>query len=698
MADARSGTSDATLRDILTALHRRRALFGGTFACVIVVGAGVIALQPHKYRAVSRIVVDTRALPQPTQSVPFGQPQRSQARQDARTQLEVIRSAAVLDGAIAKALPDRAHSQHPAPDVFVTVRQVDDTDVIEIAAESSSPTIATRVANQVPATYLAMRRQDRDSASDVAVRSSMNELAEATRQMRTAEFALTRFDTQNPSVGMPDQARERIVAAASVAAEVRKAAGSLAGLTARLAALHQQRRGERKTIVVPTETTNSQIETLRRQIGALRAERASLLVLYKPEHARIEEVDAQIADVNRQLREIPPMVATVTRMPNPGLRALDDRIAETAAAQSEARAQLAEMQAEATSTREPASSSALLARREALADRAASERTRVSTLQRYLDNARLQAGSERDLGTIITPASAATRTSPRTGLIMVMMAVTAALLASAAALIAEYLDDRLYTADQAATAAGAPVMSVPLQADENSRQTGPPVFPVPGYGILRASIEREMDGGSGVVAIVDTAGGAGAAIALGLASEFAREERRTVLVDAGVFAPALHKMLTRPLFPGLADLANGAATVCDALQPTPLPHLQFLSAGCSLVDIPAWQPAHLIRDVLRQLPPIADMTVVYAPNLSAAIDLGSAVQAIAVTAKAGETRAGEVRYVVQSLQATGYSHISVIMAGSEELPSFGKVPTPAVWAAVRASVPNSFTRETSEAS
>ena len=83
---------------------------------------------------------------------------------------------------------------------------------------------------------------------------------------------------------------------------------------ARLAALRRQRRIEHAIVEMPTETTNPQIETLRRQIGTLRAERASLLVLYKPEHARIEEVDAQAADVDRQLRETPQMVATVTRM------------------------------------------------------------------------------------------------------------------------------------------------------------------------------------------------------------------------------------------------------------------------------------------------------------------------------------------------------------------------------------------------
>ncbi len=67
--------------------------------------------------------------------------------------------------------------------------------------------------------------------------------------------------------------------------------------------------------------------------------------------------------------------------------------------------------------------------------------------------------------------------------------------------------------------------------------------------------------------------------ALNLALIAAHAGRSTILVDANLRDPALHRPFDTPSHPGVADILAGAVRLEDALQAVPVPALRLLPAG-----------------------------------------------------------------------------------------------------------------------
>jgi len=83
-----------------------------------------------------------------------------------------------------------------------------------------------------------------------------------------------------------------------------------------------------------------------------------------------------------------------------------------------------------------------------------------------------------------------------------------------------------------------------------------------------------------VVMVTSAVGGEGkTSLASQLASSLARAWRKTLLIDADMRRPAAHKLFSLPLEPGLSEVLRGEVNVTDAIQPTPVSRLWFLSAG-----------------------------------------------------------------------------------------------------------------------
>jgi capsular exopolysaccharide synthesis family protein len=64
-----------------------------------------------------------------------------------------------------------------------------------------------------------------------------------------------------------------------------------------------------------------------------------------------------------------------------------------------------------------------------------------------------------------------------------------------------------------------------------------------------------------------------------LAASLARAGRKTVLIDADLRSPAVHRLFDLPRAEGLAEVLTGTADLPDVLKPTQLDHLFLLTAG-----------------------------------------------------------------------------------------------------------------------
>jgi capsular exopolysaccharide synthesis family protein len=66
-----------------------------------------------------------------------------------------------------------------------------------------------------------------------------------------------------------------------------------------------------------------------------------------------------------------------------------------------------------------------------------------------------------------------------------------------------------------------------------------------------------------------------------LATSLARAWRETVLIDADLRHPDLHRLFDVPLEPGFSEVLRGEVALADAVRPTPVSRLWMISAGHS---------------------------------------------------------------------------------------------------------------------
>lgn len=110
---------------------------------------------------------------------------------------------------------------------------------------------------------------------------------------------------------------------------------------------------------------------------------------------------------------------------------------------------------------------------------------------------------------------------------------------------------------------------------------------VEAYGLLLASVLLAHNGNPPrAVAVASAQAGDGCSTtALNLAMMMARTGRPTVIVDANLREPELHKAFGLSHTPGLADVLTGKAELNSVVVATKIPHLSFVPAG--RVQIPA---------------------------------------------------------------------------------------------------------------
>src|SRR4029079_428268 len=121
---------------------------------------------------------------------------------------------------------------------------------------------------------------------------------------------------------------------ADAAGGIRKLDIDIQGYEGQLAVLTAARDAEPRFLTAPVTTTNSSIDPLKERIASLKVQAKSLLVLYKPNHTKVQEIQAQIDELEKRLARMPLVVTNVTRSPNPALVTYDAKIADVRAALS----------------------------------------------------------------------------------------------------------------------------------------------------------------------------------------------------------------------------------------------------------------------------------------------------------------------------------------------------------------------------
>ncbi|HXG24684.1 MAG TPA: polysaccharide biosynthesis tyrosine autokinase [Chthonomonadales bacterium] len=640
--------NEIPLREYLDVFRRRKAIIIQTFVVVVVVGIVATYLTKPVYRSTARILVEGKAITvaQYNPSDPLGQILLPPASYNVSTQLEVLQSNAVREEAYKKA-------NVKPEDVSLSAKQVEETDVIEINAESTSASDAERLARVLPETYKEYVLDTRGDSVKKALEFAEKRLQEENSRLIEAELELQNFRRANQVANLDEQRGQQINQVMEAEKELRRAEAELTGNEVRLQNLIATYRSLPRTIDTPTTTTNPKIEEIKNDIAKLKTERSKALVLFKPNNPEILKIDAQIADLEERLKQASPTITTVTSTPNPVLVEYEKEIAQARGVVGAGRAEVAKLRARMQAASQRLGRYTPLEIRQAQLQRRVDQARQVVTnLATSVENLRLRYEGNIAPVRIISPAGPAQQVAPRKMANLVVAALLGLMLGVCFALLQEYLDDRVNSPEEGRRILEAPVLGyVPLIEREDQRllnqARGSSVLE--SYRVLRSNVQfAAVDTPTSALLVTSTLPGEGKSMtAVNLAIAMAMDGRSVILVDADLRRPTIHEKFGLERRPGLTNVLVGHTTLADALKTTNVPGLRVLTSG----PLPP-NPAELLnskamRQLHTELKEAAEIVIFDSPPMLATADaqvLSAETDGVIYVVQFGEAKKSAMRH------------------------------------------------------
>lgn len=404
-------------------------------------------------------------------------------------------------------------------------------------------------------------------------------------------------------------------AAATPAASYRKVRQEIDALRARAAVLRDR---------LAEEAAFTAGSDLRDEIDFLENQRNRLLAENQPVTAAVAGLDARIAAARARLVQEHAAAAARAESPDPEGEALRNRLIDLEARLST----LAALAADSS-------------QRLAASGGEAAERARA----RVIDAAEVPATPVRPdmLGNLA-----------RSLLIGLLLGLFFALLAEA-------LDDRIYSAAEADRAFGLPSLGqVPAIQEKGLRlirdlQTFSPI--TESYRALRTNLFfAAWETNAQTFAVLSSVPGEGkSTTVVNLAMAMALGGKRVLVVDADLRRPTLHTLLGVPAAPGLADYLLGTCALGEAVRPTGIDRVGLVPAGTAAARMQAADLLGSLEKIgfLESARALADVVLFDSPPVLAvgdAVLLAATVDGVIFVIASGETRKREARQALRLLR------------------------------------------------
>jgi succinoglycan biosynthesis transport protein ExoP len=454
---------------------------------------------------------------------------------------------------------------------------VDKSRVIVIEFQSRDPELAARVANSIAEGYLVLQQGARQAQAKSAGQWLSGEIDNLRKKVADAESRVEDFRSKSSlfvgtnNTTLSNQQMGELNTQLNNARALKSDAESKARLIREMLQSGKP--------IEASEVLNSELtRRLSEQRVTLRAQLAEQLSTLLDGHPRIKELKAQLADLDRQLRE---EASKISRSLDNDARIADGRVEGLSAS-------LEQLKKQATSTNGQDVQLRAL-EREAKAQRDLLE----SYLAKYREaNTRENIDAAPADGRIISRASVSNTPAYPKKLPIVLIATLATLMLSAGAIATGEL--LRMTAPRAAAAfasspapvrAPAPaIVADPAPVFAASRpeiQSEPHIEIAPGITEIEQLAEHLRGAGEAArkVTILGTASSESITLtALTLARLIARDAR-VVVVDLSASSPTISAVSVDPSAPGLAELMLGEASFSQVITKDRLSRVHLVSAG-----------------------------------------------------------------------------------------------------------------------
>jgi non-specific protein-tyrosine kinase len=263
--------------------------------------------------------------------------------------------------------------------------------------------------------------------------------------------------------------------------------------------------------------------------------------------------------------------------------------------------------------------------------------------------------------------------SPNTRMNVLLASASALVLAMGGALLVEYLDDTIKSADDLTRAAGLSTLGRIARINGKEYQeklisVHEPRSPVvEAYRTLRTNIRfSSIDAPARTLVVTSPGPTEGKSVTLAnLAVVMAQAGHKVVAVDSDLRRPVLHRFFGLTNSHGLSDaVLNSNPGLAEHLQPTSVENLCLLASGA----VPP-NPAELLGSqrmaaLVGELRQVADVVLFDSPPSLVVTDaaiLGTRVDGILVVVDAGRTRRNDVQRSADELRRVGANILGAVL-------------------------------------
>jgi len=261
---------------------------------------------------------------------------------------------------------------------------------------------------------------------------------------------------------------------------------------------------------------------------------------------------------------------------------------------------------------------------------------------------------------------------PRTLMNTALAIVVGGMLGLGTVFLIEYLDDTVKSPDQVEKTLGLPVLGTIAKIDNNHAESGIHVAEVPrspiaeAFRALRSNIQfAAVDKPIHTLLITSAGPDEGkSTVTSNLGAVMALGGRKTVILEADLRRPRVHKLLGLERGFGLSDLfVQKKLALGDALQDTTVADLQAIASG----DLPP-NPAELLgsermSDILEALVSDHDLVLIDSSPASVVTDpvvLSQKVDAVLLVVEPGKTELPAAQHAVEALRRADANLIGVV--------------------------------------
>lgn len=644
---------DVNLRQYWEIIQRRKAQAIVVFIVIFLIGAFLALQQAPQYQATAQVLVPTPsfALNVYDSNNPISALLVDAQPDTLETQLQLMNTpdflAAAAERAGVRAKPGVAY---PSP----TISAVENASIINVAVTGGDPQDVSLYAKAIVELHLERAKERNREGLERATQHAQERVNQLNEVIRQLNGRINDHYAKNPLMHS-GAAQDQLGADYSQIMQRQQAARtSIAATRQELIRAQARLRSLPRLLTEEQERVNPRHTRLQQMLDELMVEREQKLTMYREDRREITDLDKQIRNVEKLLKNVPAFEKDRNNAINPEWVTQKERVTQLEGELFAAERDLRAAETQAASLRpvvmQSGPNSSELGALKAELDE---KHTQLGQYQKTLNDLLLRRDAMPESFRIIQAATEPTApfAPDKKKLILVALSV-AVLLAIALTLFAEFIDDRIHSPADVERNTTLPTLAhIPLLNRDQPRL----VSSLPAnsqvseaYRALRSSVGfAAIDAPIRRILVTSPSKGEGKSVtSANLATSMALDGRRVILVDADLRKPNVHHLFGLSVSPGLSEVLAGLADIQDVLHETGVENLRAITAGA----IPP-NPAELLgsrsfEQIIEQLEGMADVVIFDSPPCVPVTDpliLASRMDGVILVTHIGQTHKKAVR-------------------------------------------------------